>query len=64
VYKADIPVLARSHPRDHLAPRHFRIDHGFAATPSVVDHHDKIPHAPNISDIQNQVKRKILKIRN
>src|SRR5262249_20929111 len=64
VDEADVSILARSDPRHDLAPRHFRIDYGLASATAIVDHHDKIFHAPNISDIRNQVKQKILKIRN
>jgi hypothetical protein len=42
--EADVFVLTRGHARDHLAPRHLRIDYGFAPAAPVVDHHDEILH--------------------
>jgi hypothetical protein len=45
VNEADLPVFARCDARDHLAPGYFRVDHGFATSAPVVDHHDKILHA-------------------
>src|SRR5262249_19170862 len=47
VNEADVAVLARGDPGDHLTPRHLGIDHGLAPTAAVVDHDNKILHAPH-----------------
>jgi hypothetical protein len=41
--EADVALLR--HARDHLSPGDVGINHGFAAAPAVVDHHDEILHA-------------------
>src|SRR5665213_3662052 len=42
--EADVPVLAGHDAGDDVAPGDFGIDDGFAAAPSVVDHHNEILH--------------------
>jgi hypothetical protein len=42
VDEADILVFAGRHARNHLAPCDLGIDHGLAAAPSIVDHHEEI----------------------
>src|SRR5262249_3444204 len=50
VNEADVAVFPRCHARDHVAPGHLGIDHGFTSTPTIIDHHHKILHAGNHSD--------------
>ena len=47
--EADIPVFARRHPGDDFAPCDFRIDDGLTAAAAVVDHHDEILHAGDLT---------------
>jgi len=42
--EADILVFAGDHARDDFAPGDLGIDDSLAPAPSVIDHHDKIPH--------------------
>jgi hypothetical protein len=47
--EADIPVFTRRDPGDDLAPRDFRIDDGLATAAAIVDHHDEILHAGDLT---------------
>ncbi|KRQ95338.1 hypothetical protein CQ10_32840 [Bradyrhizobium valentinum] len=49
VDEADIPVFTRRDPGDNLAPCDFRVDDGLAAAAAVVDHHDEILHAGDLT---------------
>src|SRR6187399_2875053 len=52
VDEADIPVLTRRDPGDDLAPCDFRIDDGLATAAAVVDHHDEILHACDLTSFR------------
>jgi hypothetical protein len=47
--EADVPVFTRGDPGDDLAPCDFGIDDGLATAAAVVDHHDEILHAGDLT---------------
>src|SRR5438045_5613999 len=47
--EADIAVFTRRDPGDDLAPCDFRIDDGLATAAAVVDHHNEILHAGDLT---------------
>src|SRR3954466_7437551 len=47
--EADIPVFTRRDPGDDLASCDFRVDDGLATAATVVDHHDEILHAGDLT---------------
>src|SRR5688572_11281398 len=47
--EADIPVFTRRDPGDDLAPCDFRVDDGLATAAAVIDHHDEILHAGDLT---------------
>src|SRR6476660_1193395 len=50
--KLIFPVLTRRDPGDDLAPCDFRVDDGLATAAAVVDHHDEILHAGDLTSFR------------
>lgn len=47
--EADVFILTRRDPGDDLASCDFRVDDSLATTAAVIDHHDEVLHAGNLT---------------